>query len=114
MPDCGNICQTMSISQHDLNFGVIPISHSYGFSNLLTPLVVRGVSLVLSNDRIPRAIIDGVAATRATVFLGMPVFYQSFFEMAEAPPLSDLWICISAGAPLAPETAQAFCGKFGR
>jgi long-chain acyl-CoA synthetase len=114
LADCENICETMGISQRDLNFGVIPISHSYGFSNLLTPLIVRGVSLVLSNDRIPRAIIDGLAATRATVFPGMPVFYQSFCEMAEAPSLPDLGLCISAGAPLAPETAQAFFGKFGR
>ena len=114
LADCENICETMGISQRDLNFGVIPISHSYGFSNLLTPLIVRGVSLVLSNDRIPRAIIDGLEATRATVFPGMPVFYQSFCEMEEAPFLPDLGLCISAGAPLAPETAQAFCGKFGR
>src|SRR4029077_6162660 len=81
---------------------------------LLTPLIVRGVSLVLSNDRIPRAIIDGLAAPRATVFPGMPVFSQSFCEMEEAPSLPDLKLCISAGAPLAPETAQAFCGKFRR
>ena len=114
LADCENICETMGISQRDLNFGVIPISHSYGFSNLLTPLVVRGVSLVLSNDRIPRAIIDGLAATCATVFPGMPVFYQSFCEMEEAPSLPDLGLCISAGAPLGPEIAQAFCGKFGR
>ena len=114
LADCENICETMGISERDLNFGVIPISHSYGFSNLLTPLIVRGVSLVLSNDRIPRAIIDGLAATRATVFPGMPVFYQSFCEMEEAPSLPDLGLCISAGAPLAPETAQAFCGKFRR
>jgi acyl-CoA synthetase (AMP-forming)/AMP-acid ligase II len=114
LADCENICETMGIGQRDLNFGVIPISHSYGFSNLLTPLIVRGVSLVLSNDRIPRAIIDGLAATHATVFPGMPVFYQSFCEMEEAPSLPDLGLCISAGAPLAPETAQAFRGKFGR
>src|SRR5438132_14068009 len=114
LADCENICETMGISQDDLNFGVIPISHSYGFSNLLTPLIVRGVSLVLSNDRIPRAIIDGLAATRATVFPGMPVFYQSCCEMDEAPFLPDLGLCISAGAPLAAETAHAFCGKFGR
>ena len=114
LADCENICETMGISQRDLNFGVIPISHSYGFSNLLTPLIVRGVSLALSNDRIPRAIIDGLAATRATVFPGMPFFYQSFCEVTEAPSLPDLRLCISAGAPLAPETAQAFCGKFGR
>jgi long-chain acyl-CoA synthetase len=114
LADCENICETMGIGQRDLNFGVIPISHSYGFSNLLTPLIVRGVSLVLSNDRMPRAIIDGLAATHATVFPGMPVFYQSFCEMEEAPSLPDLGLCISAGAPLAPETAQAFCRKFGR
>ncbi|PYK93181.1 MAG: hypothetical protein DME40_03935, partial [Verrucomicrobia bacterium] len=114
LADCENICETMGISPRDLNFGVIPISHSYGFSNLLTPLIVRGVSLALSNDRMPRAIIDGLAATRATVFPGMPVFYQSFCEMSEAPSLPDLRLCISAGAPLPPETAQGFCGKFGR
>ena len=53
----------MEITDRDLNFAVIPLSHSYGFSNLLTPLIVRGVSLALSSDRIPRAIIDGLAAT---------------------------------------------------
>jgi long-chain acyl-CoA synthetase len=114
LADCENICETMGISPRDLNFGVIPISHSYGFSNLLTPLIVRGVSLALSNDRVPRAIIDGLAATRATVFPGMPVFYQSFCEMSAAPSLPDLRLCISAGAPLPAETAQGFCGKFGR
>jgi acyl-CoA synthetase (AMP-forming)/AMP-acid ligase II len=114
LADCENICETMGISQRDLNFGVIPISHSYGFSNLLTPLIVRGVSLALSNDKVPRAIIDGLAVSRATVFPGMPVFYQSFCQMSEAPSLPDLRLCISAGAPLPPETAQGFCGKFGR
>jgi acyl-CoA synthetase (AMP-forming)/AMP-acid ligase II len=114
LADCQNICETMGIIDRDVNFGVIPISHSYGFSNLLTPLIVRGVSLALSNDRIPRAIIDGLAASRATVFPGMPVFYQSFCEMNEPPPLPDLRLCISAGAPLAVETAQAFREKFRR
>ena len=114
LADCENICETMAISDRDLNFGVIPISHSYGFSNLLTPLIARGVSLALSNDRIPRAIIDGLAASRASVFPGMPVFYQSFCEMNEPLPLPDLRLCISAGAPLSVETAQAFCEKFRR
>ena len=114
LADCENICETMGIINRDLNFGVIPISHSYGFSNLLMPLIVRGVSLALSNDRIPRAVIDGLATTRATIFPGMPVFYQSFCEMNEPPPLPDLRLCISAGAPLPVETAQAFREKFRR
>src|SRR6059058_2774555 len=55
LADCDQICDTMGISSVDLNFGVIPISHSYGFSNLLTPLIARGVPLVVSQDRTPRA-----------------------------------------------------------
>ena len=43
LADCSQICDTMDISDDDLNFGVIPVSHSYGFSNLLTPLMARGV-----------------------------------------------------------------------
>jgi len=33
LADCQNICETMGIADRDLNFGVVPISHSYGFSN---------------------------------------------------------------------------------
>jgi long-chain acyl-CoA synthetase len=100
LADCENICETMGITDADLNFGVIPISHSYGFSNLITPLIARGVPMVLSADRLPRAVLNDVVRTKATVFPGMPVFYQAFCEMDEPPELPNLRLCISAGAPL--------------
>jgi long-chain acyl-CoA synthetase len=113
LADCDQICETMGISDVDLNFGVIPISHSYGFSNLLTPLIARGVAMVLSQDRTPGAVLDDLAKTKATVFPGMPVFYQAFCEMKNAPPLPQLRLCISAGAPLLIATAKRFREKFG-
>ena len=113
LADCNQICDTMGISDVDLNFGVIPISHSYGFSNLLTPLIARGVPLVLSGDRVPRAVLVDLARTNATVFPGMPLFYQSFCEMETVPPLPKLRLCISAGAPLPLSTAKKFHRKFG-
>jgi acyl-CoA synthetase (AMP-forming)/AMP-acid ligase II len=113
LADSENICQTMGITRGDLNYGVIPISHSYGFSNLLTPLIARGIPMTLSSDRMPRAIIDGLVATRATVFPGMPVFYQSLCELDAVPALPELRLCISAGAPLAIEVVQAFRAQFG-
>jgi long-chain acyl-CoA synthetase len=112
LADCNQICDTMGISDVDLNFGVIPISHSYGFSNLLTPLIARGVPIVLSRDRLPRAVLADLAGTNATVFPGMPVFYQAFCEMEEIPLLPQLRLCISAGAPLATAVAQQFRQKF--
>ena len=111
--DCDHICDTMGITERDLNYGAIPFSHSYGFSNLLTPLLCRGVSLVATEDRMPRAILDGLARTRATVFPGMPVFFQKFAEMENTPALPALRLCISAGAPLPPAPAERFTARFG-
>ena len=114
LADCDQICRTMGISDADLNFGVIPVSHSYGLSNLLTPLIARGVPMVLSRDRLPRAVLVDLALTNATVFPGMPVFYQAFSDMDEIPALPKLRLCISAGAPLSAAVARKFHQKFKR
>ncbi len=112
LADCNQICETMEISDVDLNFGVIPISHSYGFSNLLLPLIARGVPMVVSCDRTPRAILADLARTNATVFPGMPLFYQAFCEINDIPALPNLRLCISAGAPLSAAVAKKFFEKF--
>jgi len=112
LADCNQICDTMEISNADLNFGVIPISHSYGFSNLLTPLIARAVPMVLSCDRTPRAVLAGLARTKATIFPAMPVFYQAFGEMDDVPPLPELRLCISAGALLPASVVRKFREKF--
>ena len=112
LADCSQICDTMGISDDDLNFGVIPISHSYGFSNLLTPLTARGVPMVVSRDRTPRAVLADLARTGATVFPGTPAFYQAFCEIGDVPPLPKLRLCISAGAPLSSAVAKKFFEKF--
>ena len=112
LADCIQICDTMGITDVDLNFGVIPISHSYGFSNLLTPLIARGVPMVVSQDRTPRAILSDLAHSNATVFPGMPVFYQAFCEMEYVLVLPKLRLCISAGAPLPRAVSKKFREKF--
>ncbi len=114
LADCNQICDTMGISDSDLNFAVIPVSHSYGFSNLITPLIARGVPMVLSSDPLPRAILDDLERSGATVFPGMPVFYQAFCELREVPRLDRLRLCVSAGAPLPLEVASRFREKFRR
>lgn len=110
--DCNAVCDSMGITERDLNYGVIPWSHSYGFSNLVTPLLCRGVAVVATEDRFPRAILNGLATSKATVFPGVPVFYQKLVDLGgERPP--HLRLCISAGAPLSEATATAFRAQFG-
>ena len=112
LTDCNQICDTMDISDDDLNFGVIPVSHSYGFSNLITPLLARGVPMVVSRDRTPRAVLADLARTDATVFPGTSAFYQAFCDIGDVPPLPKLRLCISAGAPLSSAVAKKFFEKF--
>ncbi len=112
LADCEAVCDTMGIGADDVNFGVIPWSHSYGFSNLVTPLLCRGVPLVASDERLPRALLEGLARTGATVFPGLPVFFQKLAE-TESAPLPKLRLCISAGAPLSAATAKKFRAQFG-
>ncbi len=114
LADCENICATMGITDEDLNYGVIPFSHSYGFSNLIAPLIACGVPLVASEDRMPRAILEGLASSGATVFPGMPIFFQKLTELEAAPQLARLRLCISAGAPLPVATWKRFNALFGK
>ena len=112
LADCNQICDTMDISDDDLNFGVIPVSHSYGFSNLLTPLIARGVPMVVSHDRTPRAVLADLDRTGATVFPGTPAFYQAFCDIGDVHSLPKLRLCISAGAPISSSVARKFFEKF--
>ena len=112
--DCEQICATMGIGADDLNFGAIPISHSYGFSNLLTPLICHGVPLAVTDERLPRPILDGLAASEATVFPGIPVFFQKMAGLENIPALPRLRLCLSAGAPLAPAVGGHFSERFGK
>ena len=112
LADCAAICDTMEISDADLNYGAISWAHSYGFSNLVLPLICRGIPLVATEDRLPRAILDGLARTRATVFPAVPVFFKKLAGM-DGPPLPKLRLCISAGAPLPAAVAAQFRERFG-
>lgn len=111
--DCDNICETMGITEDDLNFGVIPFAHSYGFGSLVAPLICRGVPLVATEQLFPRAILNGLAATGATVFPSMPVFFQTLAELPDLPALPRLRLCVSASAPLMRRVGAAFRERFG-
>lgn len=110
LADCDQICETMGIRTDDLNFGVIAFSHSYGFSNLITPLLCRGIRLVAASDALPRAIEAGLASSGATVLPAVPTLFRGLLPATSLPPA--LRLCISAGAPLDPALGREFHARF--
>jgi len=111
LADCDQVCATMGIRADDLNYGVIALTHSYGFSNLVTPLLCRGVRLVVASDPLPRAIESGLRMTGATVLAAVPAMFRGLLSAKSLP--ESLRLCISAGSLLDPDLAMEFSGKFG-
>jgi long-chain acyl-CoA synthetase len=114
LADCQNICESMRIRPDDVNFGVIPFAHSYGFSNLVTPLIYQGTGLVCSTDRVPRAVCKHLYSSGASIFPGTPALFQALGSLPDSDIPPTVRLCISAGAPLVPEISREFYRRFGR
>jgi long-chain acyl-CoA synthetase len=111
LADCQQICSTMGIAADDVNFGAIPLSHSYGFSNLVTPLIVQGTPIVISNDYLPQTIVDACNRYRCTLLPGIPMMFDHLAS-SELRGFTTVRTFISAGAPLPPATSRKFRERF--
>src|SRR5437879_1003240 len=51
--DAENVVATMGLRRDWPNLGVISLAHSYGFSNLIMPLLLHGIPLILAPAPLP-------------------------------------------------------------
>ena len=115
LADGRQVCRGMEIAAGDVNLGLIPFGHSYGLGNLVLPLLLQGTPIVCGLPALPHAIAEVIARWRPTVFPAVPAILRALAESdVTAAQLQSLRTVISAGAPLAPEIAEAFRAKFGK
>jgi acyl-CoA synthetase (AMP-forming)/AMP-acid ligase II len=115
LADGRQVCATMGIRARDRNLGLIPFGHSYGLGNIVVPLLAQGTAVVCGVPPLPQAVAAAVARWRPTVFPSVPALLRALAETTADPaPWRSLRTVISAGAPLAAETAQKFYERFGR
>lgn len=115
LADGRQIAGVMGIRSADMNLGLIPWGHSYGLGNLIVPLILQGTGIVYGAAPLPHAIAAACEQWQPTVFPAVPALLRALAESTvPAGQLASLRTVISAGAPLAPEIAQAFAQKFGR
>jgi long-chain acyl-CoA synthetase len=110
--DCENICASMAIAPSDINLGAIPFSHSYGFSNLVMPLLVQGTAIVATNDYLPQSLLELANRYRCTVAPLIPMVFAHLTSSAHGE-FETVRTFISAGAPLPAGTSMAFRERFG-
>ena len=105
MADAENIVATMELRRDWPNLGVISLAHSYGFSNLVAPLLLHGIPLILSDSPLPEAVRRAVNQAEHITLPAVPALWRAWHEAAAIP--SNVRLAISAGAPLPLPLEQA-------
>ena len=103
--DAENIVATMGLRPEWPNLAVISMAHSYGFSNLVLPLLLHGVPLILAPSPLPEAVRRAAERESALTLPAVPAMWRAWHE-ADAIP-QNVRLAISAGAPLPVELEQA-------
>ena len=96
--DAENVVATMGLRPDWPNVGVISLAHSYGFSNLVTPLLLHGIPLILADSPLPEPLRRVAALASALTLPAVPALWSTWHDAAAIPP--QVRLAISAGAPL--------------
>jgi acyl-coenzyme A synthetase/AMP-(fatty) acid ligase len=93
----------MGLAQHGANLGVISLAHSYGFSNLVLPLLLHGMPLILAESALPAAVDAALAAAQrlggGAILPAVPAMWKAWSQ-AGIVDAERVHLAISAGAPL--------------
>ena len=96
--DARNIVETMGLRPDWPNLGVISLAHSYGFSNLVLPLLLHGIPLLLLEAPLPEAVRRACTVASQITVPAVPALWRAWHEAGALGP--SIQLAISAGAPL--------------
>ena len=109
--DAENIVATMGLRPEWPNLGVISLAHSYGFSNLVLPLLLHGIPLILAPSPLPEAVRGTAAQEPALTLPAVPALWSAWLEAGAIA--ETVRLAISAGAPLPAALEQAVFKRTG-
>lgn len=98
LADAENIVTTMGLRPDWPNLGVISMAYSYGFSNLVLPLLLHGIPLFLAPSPLPVALRCATHSHWNLTVAGVPALWHAWHKAGAI--LSNVRLAISAGAPL--------------
>jgi acyl-CoA synthetase (AMP-forming)/AMP-acid ligase II len=98
LADVNNIIATMGLRADWPNLAVISLAHSYGFSNLVLPLLLHGIPLILAHAPLPETLRQAGQRWSKLTVPAVPALWRTWLD-AKALPAS-IQLAISAGAPL--------------
>jgi acyl-coenzyme A synthetase/AMP-(fatty) acid ligase len=99
MADADRIVVAMGLTSDAPNLAVISLSHSYGFSNVVLPLLLHGVPVRLLPVPFPRVVEEAFQQHESVVLPAVPSMWRAW-QRAGILTNAPIRMAISAGAPL--------------
>lgn len=96
--DCRQVVAGMKLRPDRPNIGVLSMAHSYGFTNLVLPLLLEGIPLHWCGDTLPGAVNRALDSTGPATLPAVPALWRAWFDSGILENRN--LFAISAGAPL--------------
>ena len=114
LADTLNILSHFRIGPEVPTLAALSISHAFGFSTLLVPLLFHGNSMVLLEKPLPEQFREALHRDGPFFFPGVPYLFDLLCRAGLSKrSLGRLGLCVSAGAPLPEATATRFRERSG-
>jgi long-chain acyl-CoA synthetase len=98
LADAENIVATMGLRPDWPNLGVISMAHSYGFSNLVLPLLLHGIPLLLAESPLPETVRNAAMRAEFITLAAVPALWRTWHGTGSIA--CNVRLAISAGASL--------------
>ncbi|WP_367871695.1 AMP-binding protein [Luteolibacter sp. Populi] len=110
--DGDRLVAAMGLSHAVPNLAAVSVTHSYGFSSIMLPLLLHGVPVHAVEVPFPRVVAEAFAAHDRLVVPAVPSIWRAWHRsgiLVGAP----IALAVSAGAPLSLELETAVFGSCG-
>ena len=105
--DCFPVAM-LEATEHDIFTGTPPLAFTFGLGGLLLFPLRHGAATLLVARPTPEALLQAMAAQRATICFTAPTFYRQMAPLAAPFDLAGLRHAVSAGEPLPGATRAAW------
>ena len=104
--DSARLVSAMQLHHEVPNLAAISVTHSYGFSSIILPLLLHGVPVHAVEVPFPKVMADAMAAHDSVVLPAVPSMWRAWHRSGILKS-NKIALAVSAGAPLSLDLEQA-------